>query len=329
MRNIQMSRGKFTGTTPRCSNPFNTVISVAVKDNKRRKLFSLQMTTHMEMNQLCLTRECLRKQAEEYELLQSMYSNPGEFQTDNPLLISDIRDFLTGMRTSVHENLDYRIKLQLNGIKMELSVVLTQYYPSYEQPRLIIRTDSLTKQQEKAIKIAIENYIETEVDKDEAYMFQIISWLQDNIDELVQIPIAKLENGDKEEEIELKRIWLWSHHIYSKIKRQDIMKLAKDYDLNGFMWPGKPGVICFEGTSSNVDDVVKIVKGWQWQKLKIVRVEASHESAVEKFYNFAKFNEILTTEVEGEMGRMDSGEFFKYLESHKCGYMKKELFGFE
>ncbi|KAG5674646.1 hypothetical protein PVAND_004600 [Polypedilum vanderplanki] len=282
--------------------------------------------------QLVMTRDCLRKQLEEYELLQSMYSNPGEFKVDNPFIISDIQDYLTGKRGRVHEKLDYRIKLQLTEkIKMELSVLLSQSYSrSHEQPMLIIRTDSLSKQQEKAVKIAIENFIETEVDKTEPYMFQIISFLQNNIEELVKTPIKneKKEEEEKNESEEFKRVWLWSHHIYSKIKRQDIMKLSKDYDLNGFMWPGKPGVICFEGTQANVDEVVKIVKGWQWQKLKIVKIETSLNS--HEFFNFDKFNEILTAEVDGENScPMNSTEFFKYLESHNAAHMKKELFGFE
>lgn len=293
------------------------------------------MSTELEAAQLVVTRECLRKQLEEYELLKSMYSNPGEFQTDNPYLINDIEEYLTGQRVSVAEKLDYRIKLQMDTIKVELSVILSKNYPILEQPMLILRTDTLSKQQEKILRTAIENYIETEVDKTEPYMFQVISWLQDNINDLVQIPTTSNshdENNMTESSKPLmERAWLWSHHIYSKTKRQDIIKLTKDYDLNGFMWSGKPGVICFEGISENVEEVVKNVKTWSWQKLKIVKTETSYENP-EEFYRFKSFQEMLIDENESsekEVGRMDSSAFFKYLESHKSGYMKKDLFGFE
>jgi len=288
----------------------------------------------MEVMQLVVTRECLRKQLEEYELLKSMYSNPGEFQTDNPFLVNDIEAYLTGERASIDEKLDYRIKLQMDTIKIELSVILSKNYPILEQPMLIIRTDTLSKQQEKILRSAIENYIETEVDKSEPYMFQVISWLQDNINELVQIPANSNDENDKaDDDIKplMERVWLWSHHIYSKTKRQDIIKLTKDYDLNGFMWSGKPGVICFEGISDNVEDVVKNVKTWSWQKLKIVKTETAYEDP-EDFFRFKGFQEISIDENERnekESGRMDNSAFFKYLESHKSGYMKKELFGFE
>jgi hypothetical protein len=296
------------------------------------------MATEIEALQKVMTRECLRKQLEEYELLKSMYSNPGEFQTDNPYLVHDIESFLAGERGSIDEKLDYRIKLQLNDIKMELSVILSQNYPMFEQPMLIIRTDSLSKQQEKDIRNAMEKYIDKEVDKSEPYIFQVISWLQDEIGNLVQIPVNSNKSSEKDEAVSsvplMQRTWLWSHHIYSKIKRQDIMKLSKDYDLNGFMWPGKPGVICFEGLSQNVEEVVKDVKTWGWQKLKIVKTETKSQDP-EEFFRFVGFQEILIDENlrndrnEMEYGRMDTSAFFKYLENHKSGYMKKDLFGFE
>lgn len=288
------------------------------------------MSNEMEMRQLVLTRECLRKQAEEYELLKSMYSNPGEFQVDNPNIIREVEAFLCGNRSSVNEKLDYRINLIINeSIKIELSVMLSHYYPSHEQPMLMIRTDSFSRQQEKLVKEAIERFIETEIDKNEPYIFQVITWLQDNFVTLVkQAQKNAIDKTCEAKDEKIQRMWLWSHHIYSKIKRQDIMKLSKDYNLSGFMWPGKPGVICFEGGYDDVEEAVKTIKSWQWQKLKIVKTEVK-EKKVENFYRFAGFKEILTNEDDAENAKMDTSEFFKYLESHRSTYMKKELFGFE
>jgi hypothetical protein len=283
------------------------------------------MSTQMETIQLVLFRECLRKQIEEFELLKSIYSMPGEFKSDNPLLVSDIEDFLSGLRTSVHEKLDFRLKIQLTEkVKMELSVVLGQLYPSHELPMFTVRTDSLTKAQEKLVKRAIENFIETEVDKSEPYIYQVVVWLQDHIDEIVARK-EEVEAKDEEKTAEMERTWLWSHHIYSKIKRHDILKLAKNHRLAGFMWPGKPGVICFEGAEESVQEVVKIVKGWQWQKLKIVRTESFTGDP-----KFSSFEEILTGDSgDGEDVKMDTSQFFKYLDSHNSSHMRKELFGFD
>lgn len=285
----------------------------------------------METAQLILVKECLRKQLEEYELLKSIYYKHGEFQTDNMLLVSDIQDFLDGTRNSIHEKLDFRIKIQLtDNIKMELSVMLGQLYPPYEIPIMTFRTDSLSKKEESIVQRAVELFIEKEVDKTEPYIFQIISWLQDNIDELLEAS-RQGQNENAPEKLELakmERLWIWSHHIYSKIKRQDIVKLGKDYDLTGFLLPGKPGVICFEGPMDSTQAVIKIVKSWQWQKLKIVKVESGCDEA--NFNRFKEFREILF--VEGDGGdeiKMNMSQFFKYLEAHRSLYMRKELFGFD
>ena len=281
------------------------------------------------MMQLVLFRECLRKQVEEYELLKSIYSKPGEFKSDNPFLVTDIEDFLSGDRTRVHEKLDFRIKIQLTEkVKMELSIVLGQLYPSHEMPMFTVRTDTLTKAQETLVKRAIENYIETEVDKSEPYIYQVVSWMQDHLEDIVAQKaeekfIKEVENLPKK----MERTWLWSHHIYSKIKRSDILKLSKNYQLSGFMWPGKPGVICLEGSAVSVQEVVKIIKSWQWQKLKIVKVE---NFVGEELSRFSGFEEILTGDGDdGEDVKMDTSQFFKYLDSHQSSNMRKELFGFD
>lgn len=290
------------------------------------------MTTQLEMMQLVLLRESLRKQLEEYELLNSIYSMPGEFQSDNPGLIVTIQDFLTGHRARVDEKLDFRIKIRLTEkIKMELSVMLGQLYPTHEQPTLIIRTDSLNKNQESLIKRAIENFIETEVDKSEPYIYQIISWLQDNVDDIVATNNAEACTEQEEElPAKMERVWLWSHHIYSKIKRQNIVKLCKSNQLSGFMWPGKPGVICLEGTFDNVQEVTRMIKSWQWQKLKIVKIENCDDDGRGSFLRFTGFEEILTGDGDdGEDVKMDTGRFFKYLDAHQSSNMKMEIFGFD
>lgn len=55
------------------------------------------------------------------------------------------------------------------------------------------------------------------------------------------------------------------------------------------MWPGKPGVICIEGGINSVQEVVRTIKSWQWQKIKIVKVENSAEKT---FLRFEGFEEI-------------------------------------
>ena len=50
------------------------------------------------------------------------------------------------------------------------------------------------------------------------------------------------------------RLWIYSHHIYSKVKRRDMLELARDCAVTGFSLPGKPGIICVEGPAASTAD---------------------------------------------------------------------------
>lgn len=273
-------------------------------------------------------RECLSKQLDEFRMLQSIYSLPGEFSFDNENLIQIIEEFVDGKRDSVDETLDFRLKLNFGVVKMELSVTLRQLYPMKEQPIFTIRTDSLTRQQETTIKKSIEEFISTdEICEGETFIYQVIMWLEGNIDDIIGRQTDSEEKSDKAEDERMERTWIWSHHIYSKIKRQNIMKLTRNSDLSGFMWPGKPGVICLEGVAENVKEVSREIKSWQWQKIKTVKIETFDGHNKRKF---GPFEEIINDENEsGDDVKMNTSRFFKYLESHDCSDMKKELFGFD
>lgn len=52
----------------------------------------------------------------------------------------------------------------------------------------------------------------------------------------------------------LTRLWIYSHHIYNKCKRKDILEWAKELSLSGFSMPGKPGVVCVEGPQSACEE---------------------------------------------------------------------------
>lgn len=43
------------------------------------------------------------------------------------------------------------------------------------------------------------------------------------------------------------RLWIYSHHIYNKSKRKNMLDWARELGLSGFSMPGKPGVVCVEG----------------------------------------------------------------------------------
>lgn len=68
--------------------------------------------------------EMLRIQLSEMEMLQSMFSNPGEFCVDDPSTIADIHEFLDGKTTILPPRLDYTINLSIEDVTFILVIFL-------------------------------------------------------------------------------------------------------------------------------------------------------------------------------------------------------------
>ena len=95
--------------------------------------------------------------------------------------------------------------------------------------------------------------------------------------------------------------------------------------------PGKPGIVCLEGLLDICNDVWSIIKQWNWKKIN-VKFQEDQECSIDdsnEFRKFVKFEEIGFVKGDTRDYHMDMGEFFKYLKTHDCDYMFKELFGIE
>ncbi|KAJ4423212.1 hypothetical protein N0V82_002073 [Gnomoniopsis sp. IMI 355080] len=62
----------------------------------------------------------------------------------------------------------------------------------------------------------------------------------------------------------LLRVWFYFPSLSTREKRKDLVTYAPRYDLTGFVLAGKPGVLCLEGTSRNVDDYMNAIKNESW-----------------------------------------------------------------
>ena len=94
--------------------------------------------------------------------------------------------------------------------------------------------------------------------------------------------------------------------------------------MTGFCLPGKPGIVCVEGSSRNCCDWWSHIKSWNWQKINI----KLHEELKDEQRLFEGFSEIGGDWLKNteRSNHMDMGEFQKYLESHNCDWVFKEMF---
>lgn len=307
-----------------------------------------------ESNENILT-DCLQKQIDELDIITSIFCNPGELVIDDHSVTADINLFLSSTLPKSTEidqllasRLEYRIHLQHNGSKMSLRVELPHYYPILELAEVTLSSDIFDRQQEKRINAEIRKFIKAKLNDTETYAFEVITWIQDNLERFVLNATAEKCNGDNSTKgkcgnetneidnynemfVDFERLWIYSHHIKSKIKRTAIIKNAKDLNLTGFSLPGKPGIICVEGLEEDTQEFWKMIKPMKWHRISIRKneLETIMRTDIQERRKFSNFKEVMFTEIsmdETEEVKMNMSVFMRFLEQHNCSYIKKYIF---
>lgn len=62
----------------------------------------------------------------------------------------------------------------------------------------------------------------------------------------------------------LVRVWFYFPSLSTREKRKDLVSYATAYDLTGFVLAGKPGVLCLEGSSGDIDGYMNAIKNESW-----------------------------------------------------------------
>lgn len=73
-----------------------------------------------------------------------------------------------------------------------------------------------------------------------------------------------LEDPSNSDNEPLLRVWFYFPSLSTREKRKDLVTYAPRYNLTGFVLAGKPGVLCLEGNSKNVDDYMNAIKNESW-----------------------------------------------------------------
>ena len=208
-------------------------------------------------------KEWLEMQISECEMLQSMFPRSDELSLDYGILV-DVQDYLSGKSLVKPPQLNYTVHLNICDSKLDVIIFLPSEYP-HVKPEVYVRSDQLNRNQQNSLNESLSNYI-SNLEKDEIIIGSIIFWLQENAETYFLVSKNEVKdsvslNVKKEENI-FNRLWIYSHHIYSKVKRRIILDLADEYVLTGFCLPGKPGIICFEGYENNCQE--------SWKKVFII-----------------------------------------------------------
>lgn len=197
------------------------------------------------------TKNLLSLQLSEIEMLQSIFSKPGELVIDENIVYA-ANAFINNETPCAPPAINFTIKI--DNFNLEVLFTLPSTYPTIK-PDFYIASGNITRHQYAQLIKDVDNYIASMTG--ESCIYSIIMWLQENF---LKICSPNEEPSVKSAEIERKlfsRYWIYSHHIYNKVKRKEILESAGTYSISGFCLPGKPGIICIEGAAENCE------KWWQ------------------------------------------------------------------
>lgn len=267
-------------------------------------------------------RENLSTQLSELETLQSMFYNPGELRVEDLNVLAHVNIFVDYRTEELPPYLDLAINLMIEDQKFEFCINLSHEYPHVE-PDIFVRNHRLNKHQHARLNKDLAEYISA-LSRSEPCIFSAVSWLQDNAKNYIIFEITEEPAVIKDETFV--RFWIYSHHIYSKSKRREIVDLAHSLHITGFCMPGKPGIICVEGTTTDCNEWWHTIKSMNWKRI-FLKISEEAQDGDKNFFKFRTFSEKVFQNNSIKCNHMDMGELYKFLEDHQCGYIFKDIFG--
>ncbi|KAL6706218.1 hypothetical protein ACN47E_005953 [Coniothyrium glycines] len=112
----------------------------------------------------------------------------------------------------------------------------------------------------------------------EADLLGTIEHIKEAAAEQIALAAYKTTSTDSEATRPLVRVWFYFPSISTRSKRDDFIIHAPSYHLTGFLYAGKPGLLCVEGESQQIDDYMKWIKTESWGD-----IPAHHKKVSERY----------------------------------------------
>lgn len=95
---------------------------------------------------------------------------------------------------------------------------------------------------------------------------EAFEYIQAEVSRFLEEKQSQSRNATSEESSKgpLVRVWFYFPSLSTRKKRDDIVNLAPGYSLTGFVLAGKPGVLCLEGASTDIDAYMSFIKTHSW-----------------------------------------------------------------
>jgi len=265
--------------------------------------------------------ELIDLQLAEIELLEASYGS--QFSVETSAELDSMRKSQTGSLGLA------RPRGLIMQLRLDLFSLWIQMPERYPETRLTVRFTSKQFDDEQ-VQRALDQEMDTinaRSDEGELYICELIEWINDNVERFKTEQVkTKVKSRN---DLKWCRYWIYSHHIYSAEKRRNMAQLSDEFDLRGFVLPGKPGIICVEGDSDDCHRFYSAIKRWNWQHLELKHEEKQPVTHVKELVELCMFDKVteLRFKVAGQrQNHQDLGEFRQYLEQRNCGHVYRILF---
>ena len=140
-----------------------------------------------------------------------------------------------------------------------INVSLPDSYPE-KTPQISVHSGPLSRSSHNRMNLELLNFLQT-IEPGSLCIGSVVEWVQENFPTYLSTVVSGTSFVQElEEDKKTTRLWIHSHHIYSKAKIKNVEDWAKELNLTGFLLPGKPGFICVEGLEKHCNT-------W-WQRVR-------------------------------------------------------------
>ncbi|XP_048349103.1 RWD domain-containing protein 2B [Sphaerodactylus townsendi] len=279
-------------------------------------------------------------QLSELDLLASMFPCEDEFRVTDQLALAELKNLVERCSLEVPSSkIQFMLKLELqtpDGDKAEISLscAFPFKYPAV-LPEITIRSPSLSRSQQIQLNTELLAYLKKTC-AGEVCILNAREWVKDHALAYINKELSSSSVGKshvKRSEDIFTRLWIYSHHIYNKQKRKNIVDWAKELSLSGFSMPGKPGIICVEGPQTVCEEFWTRIRRLSWQRILIRHREdislAETKDEMEKHRKFSWFEEKIFDAHGARGNHMDLGQLYHFLADNRCADIFQMYFGVE
>lgn len=228
-------------------------------------------------------RDVIDSQLSQIDLLVAMYPSSEELVLDHPTqqVISELRQWCDQVSTvpphipdSIYLGLNIAVgeeSSEIHVIPLTITIPFKAEVPSsLEAPLLSLRV----RQPDWMTKAEVSEIV-SQMPTDD--VFSSI----EHVREAASKHIKKTDLTSSPPTLttsSITRVWFYFPSLSTREKRDDLVIHAPTYELTGFVLAGKPGILCLEGSSSNIDAYMKYIKTESWGDIP------SHQKKVSERY---------------------------------------------